>query len=271
MRLQLVSAVLVMILALLGGCAPSGPQWPEFHNLESLGSLPKWSRVVRAEAANPSFTEAGLAGLDPERNARWLELCESLADQPLQRKLAVVNRFFNQWPYLDDAQVWRQADYWATPAEFAAHSGNCEDFAITKYYALRFLGVPAESMRIAGVWNKRRGEGHAVLLVLPVLEDGSMRQRPAGQYGSASSVGSGGGLSFRVSVSTSRDYSAGRGSRLPESGGTAYLPAYETAGEFSRFQEAVVLDNFYEQPLPAEELTHYTPVYYANENGLWTR
>ncbi len=64
----------------------------------------------------------------------------------------------------DDA-LWGIEDYWAVPREFVLWSGDCEDYATTKYYALRFLGVPAKDMRITAVWNKQRGEGHAVLIV----------------------------------------------------------------------------------------------------------
>ena len=44
--------------------------------------------------------------------------------------------------------VWGVMDYWETPAEFFQKSGDCEDFAIAKYFALRDLGFPASQMRI---------------------------------------------------------------------------------------------------------------------------
>jgi predicted transglutaminase-like cysteine proteinase len=44
-------------------------------------------------------------------------------------------------------------------------SGDCEDYAITKYYALRDLGIPASDMRIAVVEDTIRSLGHAVLVV----------------------------------------------------------------------------------------------------------
>lgn len=36
---------------------------------------------------------------------------------------------------------------------------------VSLFYALRFLGVPADKLRIAAVWDCRKKEGHAVLLV----------------------------------------------------------------------------------------------------------
>lgn len=43
--------------------------------------------------------------------------------------------------------------------------GDCEDFAIAKYYALKELGMGVDRLRIAGVWNKKLRTGHAVLVV----------------------------------------------------------------------------------------------------------
>jgi predicted transglutaminase-like cysteine proteinase len=76
-----------------------------------------------------------------------------------------VNTFFNQWPYKTDMVVWGVENYWATPREFMNNSGDCEDYAIAKYFGLRDLGVPPELMRIAAVKNTIINIGHAVLVV----------------------------------------------------------------------------------------------------------
>ena len=55
------------------------------------------------------------------------------------------------------------ADRWETPAEMFARGGDCEDFALTKYFALRDLGLPEAAMRIAVVWDNQDAEQHAVL------------------------------------------------------------------------------------------------------------
>jgi predicted transglutaminase-like cysteine proteinase len=60
---------------------------------------------------------------------------------------------------------WRELDYWATPLEFLARSGDCEDFAIAKYQVLRALGVPIDDMRIVIVNDRARRATHAVLAV----------------------------------------------------------------------------------------------------------
>lgn len=80
-------------------------------------------------------------------------------------KAKEVNKFFNQWPYRTDMVVYGVNEYWATPWEFAAKSGDCEDYAISKYYALRALGVPADKLRIVALKDTIKNIGHAVLAV----------------------------------------------------------------------------------------------------------
>ena len=66
--------------------------------------------------------------------------------------LAGVNALGNRIPYIDDQTHWGQSEYWATPAEFVASGGgDCEDFAIAKYFALRAAGVTGEHLRMTYV------------------------------------------------------------------------------------------------------------------------
>ncbi|MDR1490361.1 MAG: transglutaminase-like cysteine peptidase [Desulfovibrio sp.] len=135
----------------------------EFRSL--IKNLPKWERVLEEEAKNPSFTEQGIATDNAKVQERWLALKATLKDAPIRDKLQGVTNFFNQWPYKTDAEVWGVEDYWATPREFLIRSGDCEDYAIAKFFALVDLGVPPELMRIAAVKDGIRGLGHAVLVV----------------------------------------------------------------------------------------------------------
>lgn len=76
-----------------------------------------------------------------------------------------VNRLMNEKRYIVDSKNWGKSDYWATPVEFLKRGGDCEDFAIAKYTALRSLGVPEERMRVAIVHDKQKNIPHAVLIV----------------------------------------------------------------------------------------------------------
>ncbi len=59
---------------------------------------------------------------------------------------------------------WGVEDYWETPYEFLTVSGDCEDYAISKYYTLRNLGIPASRLRIIIVQDLNLGGViHAIL------------------------------------------------------------------------------------------------------------
>jgi predicted transglutaminase-like cysteine proteinase len=132
-----------------------------------IKNLPRWEQVRDSEAKRPTFVPDGL-DLDvknPTVEQRWVALRDRLKNASLEEKAREVNRFFNQWPYKTDMELWGLEDHWTTPRVFIEKSGDCEEYAITKYYALRELGVPAERLRIAAVRDTIRNLGHAVLIV----------------------------------------------------------------------------------------------------------
>lgn len=79
--------------------------------------------------------------------------------------LAAINRRINLTPYRSDSQNWGVGDLWAAPAEFARHGGDCEDYAIAKYVALRRAGLPASALRIEVGFDHARDDYHAALTV----------------------------------------------------------------------------------------------------------
>lgn len=76
-----------------------------------------------------------------------------------------INHVMNQKKYIVDQKNWGKSDYWATPLEFIARGGDCEDFAIAKYVALSALGVPEDRLRIAIVQDQIKKMPHAILIV----------------------------------------------------------------------------------------------------------
>lgn len=84
---------------------------------------------------------------------------------PLNSKIDAVNDYINQVRYVEDKDNFGQSDYWATPTEFFARGGDCEDFAIAKYALLKQLGVPEDRMRLAIVQDKIKNIPHAILIV----------------------------------------------------------------------------------------------------------
>ena len=75
-----------------------------------------------------------------------------------------VNNLVNETKYIIDKRNWGKSDYWATPVEFLKRGGDCEDFAIAKYTALRSLGFPEERLRVAIVQDTVKNIPHAVLI-----------------------------------------------------------------------------------------------------------
>jgi predicted transglutaminase-like cysteine proteinase len=91
-------------------------------------------------------------------------LLQELADKDVKQQLREVNRFFNQFQYKEDIEIWGQKDYWATPEEFIGlNRGDCEDFVVAKYFVLRALGVPDEQLYLTYVKAVRKNVAHMVL------------------------------------------------------------------------------------------------------------
>tara|TARA_R110000823_G_scaffold27609_15_gene80419 strand:- start:2814 stop:3437 length:624 start_codon:yes stop_codon:yes gene_type:complete len=84
---------------------------------------------------------------------RWQAEIAAMQGLPDAAKLERANRFFNsRIRWLDDATIWQQADYWATPLELMGMGmGDCEDFAIAKYTTLLLAGMDVAKLRITYV------------------------------------------------------------------------------------------------------------------------
>lgn len=101
--------------------------------------------------------------------ARWRgsysDFKKSVATKDPKGQLAMVNSYWNQYPYQTDMQVYGKSDYWAIPDQFIKNSGDCEDYAIAKYFTLRDIGYSADNLRIVVLRDTIRGYTHAVLVV----------------------------------------------------------------------------------------------------------
>jgi len=100
-----------------------------------------------------------------QRIDEWAALLNNPAQGTIQDKLKQVNQFFNaRMAFRDDIVVWKQQDYWATPIEFLRKgAGDCEDFALAKYFTLREMGVPANQLRITYVKALELNQAHMVV------------------------------------------------------------------------------------------------------------
>ncbi|MFO1035765.1 MAG: transglutaminase-like cysteine peptidase [Geminicoccaceae bacterium] len=97
--------------------------------------------------------------------AAWSGFIARTRSRPETEQIEAVQTFVNRQPYRPDLETFGVSDHWATPLEFFAAGGDCEDYAIAKYVTLRRLGVAADRLRIAVLEDRRRHEPHAVLTV----------------------------------------------------------------------------------------------------------
>lgn len=125
----------------------------------NLSAFTKWTGMF------DRFESAMRTSHGQKAMQNWTNELRGLSGLPLEVMAERVNRMVNQVTYVEDSANWGKSDYWAHPIEFFARGGDCEDYAIAKYTALRALGVPEERLRIAIVHDKKKDIPHAVLIV----------------------------------------------------------------------------------------------------------
>lgn len=131
------------------------------------GPAPVTALAATMPAAAPASFRIGLSpGCNDERHCtppEWLSFLDAQRGLTRRAQLDAVNQWANAKPYVEDWVNWHVADYWETPGEFIAKGGDCEDFAITKYFSLIRLGFAAGDLRIVVVADSTTHGFHAVL------------------------------------------------------------------------------------------------------------
>lgn len=132
-----------VVLAVLLSFAPSPQAWDA-------------DRMALAAQQHGAQATAGLRALQP--------LLAAPADLDDRHRLQAINEFFNRRIlFRDDLEVWGQVDYWASPFEmFEKGAGDCEDFAVAKYFSLIAGGMAAQKLRLVYVRAQIGGPGGAV-------------------------------------------------------------------------------------------------------------
>ncbi len=95
----------------------------------------------------------------------WQAFLQDIRDLPRAQQLQKINRFANSKPYVLDIENYNLEDYWAIPRELLYNGGDCEDYAITKLFSLRWLGFAEEEMRLVVLQDTNLKVAHAVLAV----------------------------------------------------------------------------------------------------------
>ncbi|HYL33597.1 MAG TPA: transglutaminase-like cysteine peptidase [Stellaceae bacterium] len=129
-----------------------------------LDAFPQWRDVMKradAERGDGQICSASHeTGCVP---AEWHDLIAELRHLPLMAKLQTVNAAINQHPYVTTWQNWHRVMYWESPLEFLRRGGQCQDYAIAKYLALREAGVGDDTIRMLVPHVTSLDVDHAVL------------------------------------------------------------------------------------------------------------
>ncbi|PIZ31946.1 MAG: hypothetical protein COY40_00545 [Alphaproteobacteria bacterium CG_4_10_14_0_8_um_filter_53_9] len=134
-----------------------------------LESIPKWVEVLgRVKAEWPQLEDcakrASACVNRPQKD--WRDAMLRWKSQGVNKRvLDDVNRFFNAYTYITDSKLLGMSDYWQTPTQFLARSGDCEDYSIAKFFTLKALGFSPDNLRIVVVHDAVRDIAHAVLAV----------------------------------------------------------------------------------------------------------
>ncbi len=135
--------------------APEGTLWHKWRGVEA--DMAKEQTVLdrcRADAEScPSYA------------AQFLRLIEAVKSKSGRDRLDEANRAVNAAiRYVSDYAQFGEADRWSAPlATFATAKGDCEDYAIAKYVALREAGFPQDELRLVLVRDRAVRQDHAVL------------------------------------------------------------------------------------------------------------
>ncbi len=133
---------------------------------ENLKPFPKWTGTLKRFETQQKIDEEKCDTVEfyPCAVKSWKEMITSIEGKKLREQLNIVNEWGNEHPYIVDQLNWGIEDFWETPHEFISVNGDCEDYAIAKYYSLKALGIPLDKMRIIIVQDFNLGGIiHAIL------------------------------------------------------------------------------------------------------------
>lgn len=106
-----------------------------------------------------------------QRTQALVQEMEAVVNAAEDEKLKAINNFFNRTvQFRDDRDAWGMVDYWASPLELLNKGqGDCEDYAIAKYFSLISMGVAPAKMRMVYVRAQLGGgvQAHMVLAYYP--------------------------------------------------------------------------------------------------------
>jgi predicted transglutaminase-like cysteine proteinase len=135
--------------------AKDNPLAERWHTMQS--SLDAETRLLELCRANPQAC--------PPAAKRFLAIVDAARKREGRARLGEINRAINLAIRSESDQAqYGTTDLWATPLmTFASGAGDCEDYAIAKYAALRLAGIADDDLRLVIVHDRRLNQDHAVV------------------------------------------------------------------------------------------------------------
>lgn len=142
--------------------------------LLALGALP-WLAAAAYDAARVLEAAAARGPRVAEQAQALVQQIERSAAQEEAQRLKDINDFFNRRiAFKEDAIVWAMPDYWASPLEsLDKRAGDCEDYAIAKYFSLAASGVPTAKLRMVYVRARLGGQALAHMVLAYYAQPGA--------------------------------------------------------------------------------------------------
>jgi len=157
----------------LAGPAETAKATPSFFNSvetrsSNLKPFKKWNKALKRysrESAKNIKGSCKSTEFNKCHYETWMKFLDRIRDKAPLVQLKAVNKYMNRAKYILDITNWGVKDYWASPGEFFARFGDCEDYAIAKYMSLKRLGFKLNQLRVVALRDLNLKIGHAVLVV----------------------------------------------------------------------------------------------------------
>ena len=135
-------------------------------SLTAGGLRDKWLGVLHR--LDDEMVQLALCEGDRERCAspaalKFLDIVDAARSREGRARLGEINRAINlAIRPISDLVQHGQTDVWMSPLATLARGGDCEDYAIAKFVALRRAGIAPDDIRIVVLHDTIRGDNHAV-------------------------------------------------------------------------------------------------------------
>ena len=172
-RVWIAAALIAVALGTVNHADAAKKTAPSFFNSKEVRStnlkpFKKWTGALKRFSQEKASRKSGNCSSSKFNSCHyksWITFLKKIKKKDRFSQIQQVNLYMNKAKYITDPKNWGKKDYWATPGQFMAKFGDCEDYAIAKYMSLRLLGFKDNQLRVVAVKDLNLKVGHAILVV----------------------------------------------------------------------------------------------------------